>query len=1344
MIRRILILCFSLAFTGASLLLAQPNVDQGIRPLGENGSPLNFDFETGDLKDWKATGKAFGKQPTLGDTVSARRPGMKSNHQGKFWIGGYEHFKDLPTGALTSVPFKVTHPWASFLIGGGPHDSTAVELILVDGNKTITRVSGLEEEDMKRVAVELLPYMGKLIQIRLVDNHTGHWGHLNFDDFRFHSSKPSFPPRKAAAPVAVDSFKNAGLSPQDAARAMTVPEEFTVTLFAGEPDIQQPVALCIDDRGRLWVAEAHTYPVRQKEGEGKDRILIFEDLDGDGKFDKKTVFMEKLNLVSGLEVGHGGVWIGAAPYLMFVPLDASGNKPAGEPKILLDGWGYQDTHETLNTFSWGPDGWLWGCHGVFTHSQVGKPGTKAEDRVRINAGVWRYHPTKHQFDIVAQGTSNPWGLDFNDWGEPFVEACVIPHAFHIIPGARYHRQAGNHFNPHTYADIKTIADHFHYLGNTPHSGNNKSDSAGGGHAHCGTMIYLGGTWPEKYRNAFFMGNIHGRRLNMDILTPKGSGYVASHGKDFLFANDAWARFINFRYGPDGNVYLIDWYDKQACHTGNVQAFDRSNGRIYKIALRGSKAVHVDLAKATNAELIENQLHPNDWFVRHSRRVLAERNTREETREALEKIALQHKDSTRKLRGLWALHATQGLTASTVEKLLADDSAHVRGWAIRLAQENGLISPIISAKISNMAAKDDSAIVRREIASMLQRLPMADRWSYLEGLLTHKNDAGDHNLPLLYWYAIEPLTELDASRAMALASNGPAPLANFMARKLGGVGTPNAIAAVIQQLQSPAVTRDMLLGLKEGMAGKSKVEMPKGWQVAYAKLATSNDSEVRDIALSLATIFGDAQAYQQLLKALRDPGTDLPARQKALATLVSVKSKDLGSTLPELIADKNLDTALQGAMIRAMATFAEPGTAKILVDLWPNLGQTSRRDALATLASRPEWAETMLDAIGKKIIQPADVPAELVRQLSSLGNKTLDKRIGEVWGLVRSTPAEKQKKIADLRKMINSQNQSPNLAHGRTLYLKACHQCHTLYGMGGKIGPDLTGSNRANLDYILENMVDPSAVIPKEYSMSTIALENGRVVTGIVKDETPATLTLQTANELVLLAKKDIESRKPSEISMMPDNLLQNLSGPEIRDLVGYLRNPTQTGFLATKENMNLFFNGKDLSGWHGDEKIWRVEKGEIIGSTSGLKRNTFLRSEMQVADFRLEFQVKLAPDSGNSGVQFRSEPLPDGEMRGPQADIGKGWWGKLYEESGRGLLWKDSGDAHVKAMEWNHYKVEAIGSEIKTWINGKLCVDLKDDKVSRQGEIAFQVHSGPAMEVRFKDIRLEIVEAGKK
>ena len=225
--------------------------------------------------------------------------------------------------------------------------------------------------------------------------------------------------------------------------------------------------------------------VRRPDKEAKDRILIFEDTDGDGVFDKRTVFMEGLNLVSGIEVGFGGVWIGAAPYLMFVPVNPGEDKPAGKPQILLDGWGYQDTHETLNSFTWGPDGWLYGCHGVFTHSKVGKPGTPDKDRVPLNAGVWRYHPTQHIFEVFAHGTSNPWGLDFDEHGQAFIEACVIPHNWHIIQGARYQRQGGQHFNPYTFADIQDHRRAQPLPRRQSVGGNGKSDSVGGGHAHCG-------------------------------------------------------------------------------------------------------------------------------------------------------------------------------------------------------------------------------------------------------------------------------------------------------------------------------------------------------------------------------------------------------------------------------------------------------------------------------------------------------------------------------------------------------------------------------------------------------------------------------------------------------------------------------------------------------------------------------------------------------------------------------------------------------------------------------------------------------------------------------------------
>src|SRR5258706_30975 len=311
---------------------------------------------------------------------------------------------------------------------------------------------------------------------------------------------------------------DAGSGGEQAVKEMTLPEGFSATVFAAEPDITQPIAMCIDARGRLWVVEAHSYPKKQPEGQGKDRIIIFEDTDGDGKADKRTVFMEGLNLVSGIEVRFGGVFVGAAPQMLFIPDKDGDDKPDGPPQVLLDGFGMEDTHETLNAFIWGPDGWLYGCHGVFTFSKVGKPGTPAEQRIPINAGISRYHPQKQIFEVFAEGTSNPSGGDVNYELQAVCTACVIPHQFHLIQAARYTRHASQHYNPYIYKDIKTIADHVHYAGTAgPHAGNNRSDAAGGGHAHCGAMIYLGDSWPAQYRNTILMSNIHGNRINNDLL-----------------------------------------------------------------------------------------------------------------------------------------------------------------------------------------------------------------------------------------------------------------------------------------------------------------------------------------------------------------------------------------------------------------------------------------------------------------------------------------------------------------------------------------------------------------------------------------------------------------------------------------------------------------------------------------------------------------------------------------------------------------------------------------------------------------------------------------------------------
>jgi putative membrane-bound dehydrogenase-like protein len=1340
----------SRVFCGLTVLLAgllfrdalAQDQPQGMLPRNAGGQPLNLDFETGDLRDWTATGDAFTGQPVKGDAVFDRRTDMKSEHVGEFWIGTYERQGDKPQGTLTSVPFAITHRYAAFLIGGGPTDATRVELVRRDTNRVFYKTSGNQTENMHRVVVDLKDLMDKEIFIRLVDASDDGWGHINFDDFRFYETKPVIPKSAARNPAEVLEF--AGLDPDAAAKAMTLPEGFHVTAFAGEPDVKQPIAMTIDDRGRVWVAEAYAYPIKVPDDKAQDRILIFEDSDGDGKFDKRTVFAEKLNLISGLEVGFGGVWVGAAPELLFIPDRNGDDQPDGPPEVVLDGWAYQDTHETLNSFIWGPDGWLYGCHGVFTHSNVGKPGTPKEERTPINAGIWRYHPTKQKFEVFAYGTSNPWGVDFNDYGQCFLSCCVIPHLFHIVQGGRFQRQAGEHFQQHTYADIQTIARHRHWTGNQWNEADRaRSDANGGGHAHAGAMIYLGGAWPEKYRNQLFMNNIHGARLNLDLLAELGSGYAGTGAPDFCKTNDLWSQILYLRYGPDGQVYMIDWYDRNQCHHHDVNGHDRSNGRIFKISYGEAKPVKVDLKKKSDLELAELQLHQNDWYVRQSRRILQERaqagKIAPNALASLEKTALHHADPKARLRGLWALHVTGKLTERLIHELLHDDNQFVRGWALQLACEDGEPSPAVLEAMMNLSRGDDSPVVRLYIASALQRISAEKRWDTLVGLFSQAADNGDHNLPLMYWYAAEPLATVETSRALDLALSGNLPLLQeFMIRRVASIGTPESLDLVISELAKatePEMQSIFVRGLRAALVGRRQVAMPAGWKSLATALADSPLEEVRTHVFSLSVKFGDPVAIAKMRELLTARRTPLEQRKEFLAALLGVKDPELLPVLRDLFKIKGL----RGEVIRGLATYDDPSTPEFLLQEYANLNPGEKRDALGTLTSRVSYAAALLAAVDKKVVPANDLAADLVRQMRNLKNEEIDKQIVAVWGVLRDSPEDKAKLIAHYTRLIRSQPVSPEeLPLGRAMFVKTCQQCHTLFGVGNKIGPELTGSNRADLSYILSNVLDPSAVMAKEYIPIVVVTTGGRVITGLIRSETSTALTIATANETVVVPRDEIEEQKQGDKSMMPDDLLKPLSDDEVRALVAYLASPRQAPLLATRDNVTTFFNGKDLTGWQGNPELWRVEDGEIIGTSTGLKRNEFLVNHLTMGDFRLKVKVKLTPNAGNSGIQFRSEALAEGEVKGYQADVGIGWWGKLYEEHGRALLWDRSGEAHVRPDDWNDYEIVAIGSHLKTFINGQLCVDLDDPPGAKRGIIALQLHSGGPFEVRYKDFDLQL------
>ncbi len=965
--------------------------------------------------------------------------------------------------------------------------------------------------------------------------------------------------------LSADEYPHQGLAAEAAAAAMRVPEGFQVTVSASEPDVKQPIAMALDDRGRTWIAEAYEYPQRAQGDTGRDRILIFEDTNGDGRLDSRKVFAEGLNLVSGLEVGFGGVWVGAAPYLMFIR-DANGDDvPDAAPQILLDGWGFHDTHETLNAFCWGPDGWLYGCHGVFTHSKVGKPGTPDGQRVRINAGVWRYHPLRHEFEVFAHGTSNPWGVDFNAHGEAFVTACVIPHLFHMIPGARYQRQAGQHFNPYTYDDIKTIADHLHYLGTTPHSGNGKSDQAGGGHAHSGAMFYQGGAWPDEYHDVLFMNNIHGQRLNTDVLEPAGSGYVGHHGPDFLLTGDQASQILNFRYGPDGQVTFIDWYDMQACHRREVEVHDRSNGRIYKVSYGKQTPVKVDLAELDDVQLAELCLHDNDWYVRHSRRLLQQRASQRKIAipaiERLQEIATTHAEDTRRLRAMWARHAIGVYDNQFIGQLMADDSPHVRGWLLRLVleQQQGQVREGQLAHLARLAADDPSPIVRRAIASVVDRIPPADRWAIVEALTAHGEDANDHNLPLLYWYIMEPLVDQDAQRAMELgmqAGEKIPKLREFTLRRIGASGDARAIDHLVvglSRVDTADVQLSFLAAIRAALSGQRTADKPAPWDRVYPSLSGSEHEQVQLQAAAVGVTFGDARAADRLRSELADASRSLASRSAALDALLTAK-QDVVQTLVELVGSDDQPAALREAAILGLAQYDAPSIAPAMVKAYVNLNAAQRRAAIATLSGRASGAKALLLAMRDKLIPTVDLTADLARQIEYFEDAEVTQLLRAHWGQVRETTADKGELMNATKELLQRTDLAkPDLKLGQAVFAKTCQRCHVLYGEGEKLGPDLTGSNRANLDYLLENIVDPSAVMAHEYRQSIFMTEDGQVITGLLRSETENAVTVQTAEAVVVLPVAEIAERRTSEQSMMPDDQLQQFSPHEIRSLIAYLR-----------------------------------------------------------------------------------------------------------------------------------------------------------------------------------------------
>jgi putative heme-binding domain-containing protein len=739
---------------------------------------------------------------------------------------------------------------------------------------------------------------------------------------------------------------------------------------------------------------------------------------------------------------------------------------------------------------------------------------------------------------------------------------------------------------------------------------------------------------------------------------------------------------------------------------------------------------------------------NEWCSRHARRILQEREFNDVAsfhRMFANAVPEKLEGEEQNLRAAWRDYVTGRFTSDGDElyfSRMANAGDSLKSCLIHLACDDGKVSAAMLERFGQMAGEEKSPVVRLALASAMQRLPVQQRWNVVAELLKHGEDSADHMLPLMDWYATEALVPADPEKSAKLAMDSKIPLVTqFIARRLAMMSDNSpAITAMVEILKAASTDEarhSILDGIVVGFAGKRHVEMPTNWSAVYDELSASKDPIVRQQAMAVATVFGDPHALAALRQTAESESADPAQRQLALEGLLAAKDAQALPILQKLIAQPKLG----GIAIRGLAIYDDAQTPSLLIAAYPNLDAANKLAALNTLASRKSWAESLLKAVDANQIPKTDLTAPTVRDLDGIGDPSITQWIAKNWGSVKASDADKKRDITHFKSLLKPQMMAnADIENGRAIFAHTCMVCHTLYGVGAKIGPDLTGSNRANTDYLIENIVDPSAVIGKDYLLTMVRTKDGQQIEGIVKAETDDSLTMAQVNGPITIPKNEIAKRRVSNVSMMPEGLLAGLSHNEFRDLIKYLSSPQQVAMLATPQNVNQFFDGKDLAGWSSDHmELWHVENGEIVGKTEkGIPHNNFLFSDMALANFRLVFQVKLVPNEANSGVQFRSVPWENGEAKGYQADIGKGWWGKIYEESARGLLTKEGGEKYLKPNDWNTYEILAVGDHIRLAINGHVCSEIHDPLGTKRGQTGLQIHSGGPTEVRFKDWKLEL------
>jgi putative heme-binding domain-containing protein len=572
-----------------------------------------------------------------------------------------------------------------------------------------------------------------------------------------------------------------------------------------------------------------------------------------------------------------------------------------------------------------------------------------------------------------------------------------------------------------------------------------------------------------------------------------------------------------------------------------------------------KPVKVNLAAKTDLELVQLQSHKNQWFARTARRLLHERaqtkgGVAKAATDKLLALSAKDSDATLRLNALWALYLTGGLKESRFNGPLNDRDPFVRAWAVQLAADTGALPSRLAAKYVAMAKSDASPVVRRYLASALQRLPEDRAWPLIEALAQHGEDKDDRNIPPLLWHGLatqwssHPAKALD--RALAVAERTQLPqLAEwiqwFTATQEGEA--LNGVVKSLKTLEGEALHR-RLAGLWLAMEARANVPMPPAWPSVAPALYTARPP-VQRLAERLAAAFADDTIFPRLRQTLADPKADKRERDHALAVLSRAQDRASFPVFLQLLDD----AAFRSTAISLLSRFDTPEVSAALVQRFGMFKPTERSAALDVLTARPTYALALLDAVSAGRVGRDQLTAFHITRLVSLKNAEVDKRVNATWGRIHQTPAQKNMQIAKMEKIFN---EAPLWAYsadaGQQHFQKLCLQCHRLGNEGARLGPELTGAGQHGVRYFLENIIDPDAVIGTDFQATTLEMKDGEALTGLLVGETGSAFTLRTTAGESVVPKTNVKQRSTAEKSLMPEGLLDALGERERIELLKFL------------------------------------------------------------------------------------------------------------------------------------------------------------------------------------------------